>query len=75
MKIILKERDTATLGEQIEEVIQSVLEKFDTESVVEGYSLDLEVLVKVHLARTDEPMHIYTDREILGKQEIFTVIP
>lgn len=75
MKIVLKDVDTSMLSENIETVIQSVLEKLGVENEIEGFSISADVLVKFNLIGSDEPMHIYTDRVILGQPEIFTVVP
>lgn len=75
MKIILKDESTKALGHKVEQVVSSVLSKIDGGELVEGYKLDAEILVNLKVKGHDELNLIFTDRMIMGKPEIFTVIP
>lgn len=73
MKIILKNESIENLDTKLEQTIGSVLEKSGAMGAT--YTVDAEILVNIKLAGSDVEQHIFTDRDIFGKPEIFTVIP
>lgn len=73
MKIVLNNEAVSNLDYKLQQVIGDVLGK--TGADIEGYTIDADIVVNIKLKGVEEPQHIFTDRMILGKPEIFTVIP
>lgn len=75
MKIVLTNVSTHAIGHCLEQVIDSVLSKTDGGDAVIGYTVTADVVVNLDIKGSGEPQHLFTDRTIMGKPEIFTVVP